>query len=400
MKYAIENGMIDMTYIREQIEMNKRKELLEKHPYKIWEGKDGKWYTYLPDEKKKRKLVKRKTEEEIQDAVIGYYKNAEEKPKTFDDAYWHWRSVQDNLVSENTIVRYNTDYKRYFEDTDFLKMVITNITEEVIKVFITQSVKEKKLCKKACKTLFMYVRNTMESARMNKLITDNVMEFLAAKQFYKYCTEKKRSRGKVVVSDTDMDLLYEKFQEDYREQPNYIPTYAVHLASLTGMRVSEVSALTWDCITDSYILIDKSEKYNRPTKEYFIGKTKNGKERIFPVTREIRELLDMVKKVEIQNGYICEWVFANENGRVHAPSISSCIKNKCRQIGIEERGIHALRRTVNSKMRCNGVSATVAASLLGHSEQVNEQYYTFDISTLKQKAEIVSQISPKSASNG
>ena len=38
--------MIDMSYVQEQIEMNKRKELLEKHPYEIWEGKDGKWYTY------------------------------------------------------------------------------------------------------------------------------------------------------------------------------------------------------------------------------------------------------------------------------------------------------------------------------------------------------------------
>ena len=37
--------------------------------------------------------------------------------------------------------------------------------------------------------------------------------------------------------------------------------------------------------------------------------------------------LDKVKKAELQNGYICEWVFANEDGRVHAPVISSCIKN-------------------------------------------------------------------------
>lgn len=49
LKYAVDNGMIDLSCVQEQIEMNKRKELLEKHPYKIWEGKDGKWYTYLPD---------------------------------------------------------------------------------------------------------------------------------------------------------------------------------------------------------------------------------------------------------------------------------------------------------------------------------------------------------------
>ena len=47
LKYAVENGMIDLLYVQEQIEMNKRKELLEKHPYKIYQGKDGKWHTYV-----------------------------------------------------------------------------------------------------------------------------------------------------------------------------------------------------------------------------------------------------------------------------------------------------------------------------------------------------------------
>lgn len=45
LKYALEHGMINMSYIQEQIKMNKRRELLEQHPYNIWEGKDGKWRT-------------------------------------------------------------------------------------------------------------------------------------------------------------------------------------------------------------------------------------------------------------------------------------------------------------------------------------------------------------------
>ena len=50
LKYAVENGMIDLSYVQEVIEMKKRKELLEKHRFKIWEGKVGRWYTFLPDE--------------------------------------------------------------------------------------------------------------------------------------------------------------------------------------------------------------------------------------------------------------------------------------------------------------------------------------------------------------
>lgn len=394
LKYAVENGIINLSYVQDKIEMNKRKEYLEKHKWSISQGKDGKWRTYLPDDEKGRRMVKRNSEKEIEDVVVKFYKKLEEKeiPKTFNDIYWHWRSVQDELVSPNSVSKYNTDYKRYFEGTDFAKKAIKQITEEDIKVFIVETVKRLELCKKACKTLCGYIRNAVNSARINKIISDDPMEFLETKQFYKYCISSLKTKEKKIVSDIDIYKLYKKFCEDYQKHPEYIPTYAVHLASLTGMRVGEISALSWDCITETYIIIDKSEKYNRQTKEYFIDKTKNGKDRIFPVTEEIKVLLEKVKKAEMQNGYMCEWVFANENGRIHAPVISSCLKNKCRQIGIDEKGIHAFRRTVNSKLRCNGVSATIAASLLGHTEEVNEQYYTFDVSGIKEKADMVSKI--------
>ena len=48
LQYALEHGMIDMSYVQEQMEMNERREMLEKHPYAIWKGKDGKWRTYSP----------------------------------------------------------------------------------------------------------------------------------------------------------------------------------------------------------------------------------------------------------------------------------------------------------------------------------------------------------------
>lgn len=203
--------MIDLSYVQEQMAMKKRLELLTMHPYKISQGKDGRWRTYLPNENTGRKMVKRNTRKEVEDVVVEFYKSNEEKPKTFDDAYQHWRTIQDTLVSSNSTVKYDTDYKRYFENTDFSRKLIEKITEEDIKVFIVKTVKDKKLCKKACKTLFGYIRNTINSARINKIIYDNPMEFLEAKQFYKYCTDVSRANEKKLVSDSEMKLLYMKF---------------------------------------------------------------------------------------------------------------------------------------------------------------------------------------------
>ena len=391
LQYALDNNIIDLAYMQEQIKMKKRQKYLEQHEFKIWKGNDDKYRTYLPDEKKGRRLLKRSNKSDIEDEIVNYYKLLEEKSQiTFQKMYWKWRKVQDELVCENTTCKYYTDYIRFFKDTDFEKTVMEKLNEEDIKVFLCSTIKRKTLNKKAAKTLFGYINNVVKSARVNKIIVDNPMEFLEAKQFYKYCTEVKKPIEKKIVSDKEMHLLYEQFNRDYQEQPEYIPTYAVEFATLTGFRVAEISALKWDSITDEYIIVDKSEKYNRKTKEYYIDKTKNQKERIFPLTTEIKDLLNRVKKAEMKSGYICEWVFANENGRIHAPIISSCTKNKCRQVGITEKGIHAYRKTVNSKMRCNGVSSVVAASLLGHSQEVNEEYYTFDVASLEDKIKVVS----------
>ncbi|WP_455648906.1 tyrosine-type recombinase/integrase [Enterocloster citroniae] len=394
LQYALENGIIDLSYVQEEVEMNQRREYLAKHPFTIWEGKDGKWRTYLPDKTAGRRLVKRSSKKEIESAVVKFYQASDEKirPVTFCVMYARWKEVQAKLVSDNSIAKYNTDYRRYFAAAEFSRMEVTKITEEDIKVFLCETIKSQKLCKKAAKTLFGYVRNVMNSAVINHVIAENPMEFLAAKQFYKYCTERVKTVEQRTISYSEMQKLYGQFQKDYEKHPAYIPTYAVEFASLTGMRAGEISALSWSCIMDSYIIVDKSEKFNRITKEYYIDATKNGKARIFPMTNEIRSLLKRVKDIEVEYGYESEWVFSNENGRVHAPVISSCSKNKCRQTGISEKGIYAYRRTVNSKMRCEGVSATVAAALLGHTEDVNDQYYTYDISGIEEKSEIISRI--------
>lgn len=393
LKYAIEHGMIDLSYVQEQVEMDKRKELLKKHPYSIWEGKDGKWRTYLPDQTSRR-MIKRSTRKSVEDTLVEYYKSLKEnQPRTFDDVYWMWRQVQDELVeSPNTPVRYDTDYERYFKYNDLSAREIDDINEDDIKLFMRNTIKDLSLCKKAAKTLFGYLRRVFRCAKINKLIESNPIEYLNAKDFYKYCIPSTRSQKAQIVSDLDMAKLNHEFASDYINKPWYIPTYAVVLASLTGMRVGELSALRWEDIEDDKIIIRSSEKYDRQTKEYFISSTKNDKIRAFPITEEIKNILENVKNAEVEYGYYCEWVFANENGRVHAPVISSCIKNKCRKVGIPEKGIHALRKTVNSKIRYNGVSGAMASSLMGHTEQVNEEYYTFDVSSMEEKRRIISMV--------
>ena len=85
--------MLNLSDVQDSMEAMKREELLKKHQYKIWQGKDGKWYTYLPDESKKdgRRLIKRTTEKGIQGTLEDYYKKFEQIQKvTLKYAYDRW----------------------------------------------------------------------------------------------------------------------------------------------------------------------------------------------------------------------------------------------------------------------------------------------------------------------
>lgn len=103
---ALDDGILDLSQLQESIAMKKRKETLEKHPYSMWEGKNGKWYTYLPDEQKGRVLKKRQTKQEIENLVVEYWSNSA-KDETIEEAFQEWNDykLELNKISASTFTR-------------------------------------------------------------------------------------------------------------------------------------------------------------------------------------------------------------------------------------------------------------------------------------------------------
>ena len=91
LKYAIEHDMINLSYVQEQIEMTKRKEVLQKHPYSIWfSQKEERWYTHVPFmwSESKKKRINRKNNRDLEDEIVAYtleYEKLTEKKKS--DSY-------------------------------------------------------------------------------------------------------------------------------------------------------------------------------------------------------------------------------------------------------------------------------------------------------------------------
>ncbi len=169
-----------------------------------------------------------------------------------------------------------------------------------------------------------------------------------------------------------------------------MPAYAIELAVYTGMRVSELATLKWSDLANGVISINKSAKHNRLKNKFSVGKTKTKKSRVYPIDEQITGLLTRIRHMQIEYGILCEWIFTDENGGyTHARNITDCMIRICRENGLCGGGITKLWKTTISDLQVSGTPKSVVASMLGHTEEVNEKYYTYDISKLDEKKKII-----------
>ena len=396
LKYAAENGIIDMRVIAEEAAMNKKEKLIkDNHTSKISKGSDGRWKTRVPTADGKTRLVAKKTKAELLDYLVEFYgAEVEATRNTFQKVFEKFREFKEINVSGNTICKYKSDYIRFFGNTAFERKDIRSIDEEEIARFVVSRIKTLKLGKRAYEAMWSYLFGTFKYAKKKRMIDENPMDYMERRDYFRHCVEQHKDPHKRIISSDEMDRLREQIKLSFQNKPNYIPAYALEMARLTGMRVGELAALTWDCVDfdEGVITVEKAEVFNYADCTYSITKTKNGSVRAVPITPEIRQLLEKLHEVEVRYGYLCEWVFANERGRVHKHAMIKCAVTKSHQAGVDVKSIHCYRRTVNSRMKSAGVSTTVAASILGHTEDVNESFYTYDVSDLDYKRRVLSEV--------
>ena len=393
---SISSANIDGAYARKMIDMSKN-EILEIHKkkFKYWQGKNGNWNSYFPKDNVKPpygRLVSKTTQGKLDTAIIDYYLNEDKTiiVPNFHQIYLAWREVKNLELTDNSILRYDSDYKRFFDGSDFENLPINEITENTIRKFMLETIKEKKLCREACKKMFSYIRNTIRYARIEKIITDNPVEFLELKQFSRHCIEKEKTAEEQFFNDNELLKIQKGLTELYGDRPDFMPRYGVEMSLLTGMRVGEIAALKWEDVHEDYILIHTSIKHNRLKNEFHVGDTKTKKSRQFPMCDEIKDLLKRIHRVQEEYNCVSEFIFTNGNvSYINGQRISDCMKRLTNHLNIHGGGITALRKTINSNLRKNGVPVTITASILGHTPEVNEKYYTYDTSNLAEKQKII-----------
>lgn len=406
--------MMSSDDVQEYMEKQRQKYLsMHKAELKQGEGSDKRWYTYLPipSGDRKTKLIRYVKKEKLENVVIQFYMERETLNKKaristaiiFSTLFLLWidyASKRPNIASE-TLRKYRNDYNRLVADSDFGRMKVREIDYIDIEEYLIAEIQRLNLKKKALGNLFGYLKSVFAYAMRMRIIQSNPCDLVDLKNVRPYCDTTEKPNAERVLSDAELIALLNTLHQHQAEYPLYMADYAIEICIHTGLRVGEVAALRWDCIADGELRICQSEHrvdHENSASTYEIGATKNGKERRVPISDGLQEVFDRVKALHKAHGIQSDYIIADANGRVIAPTISNAMYRRGDEADIHAKSIHALRRTASSKLNLKLPSATVAL-IMGHTEEVNKNHYNYDVVESSIKKEAMEQICPISIKN-
>lgn len=366
LKYLVESGKIDLKDVEEQIKLKKDREYLEQHQYRIWQGKNGKWYTYLPDKEKGRVQKERKTRYDIEEIVISYYKELEENP-TVKDLFYEWinRKIEMQEIEAATYTRYETDFKRCFT-TGFSKIKIKDLDELDIEEFMKNAVHEKKMSRKAYSNLRTIMYGMFKYAKKKKYITFNIVDVVQEIEFSQkeFVNTKKEAITQVFFEGEEKTMI------DYLLAKKDMVNLGLLLIFVTGLRIGELSTLKWSDIEDNIIVVKRRETHfrNKDTNqwEYDIiesPKTDAGHRRV--VVKD--DYLWILKKLRTINPF-GEYIFMRKGERIVSQAFRNRLRYNCQKTGVVKKSPHKIRKTYGTKLYDSDIPKSLICDQMGHTD--------------------------------
>lgn len=389
LKYAIENGMLDTALVQERIEMQRRKELLEKHPYSVYQGTDNKWYTYLPDEERGRIRKKRNSKEEIENVVIKYWKEKLDNP-TVENVFLEWVNNKLELkeISKATYDRYKQDFDRFFYK--FGNRKIKDVTELEIEDFMSHSIAEFALTAKAFSNLRTLVFGIFKRAKKKKYVNFSITQVISDMEIAKKSFKKtvKEDYEEVFMDDEEPKVVR------YLEENQDILNLGILLLFKTGMRVGELVAVKYSDITGNVIKIrhtetrykDESGKTVFEIKE--TPKTDAGiRDVIIP-----KDYIWIIRKMRLLNPF-GEYIMTKNGERIRTYTVRKRLNLICKRTGVYRKSPHKIRKTYGTILLDNDVDRTLIIGQMGHTDiECTERHYHRNRRKIEAKAEIIDRI--------
>ena len=363
----------DMTLlVKELMNARKKKECLEKHKYKIYQGKDGRWFTRFPVKTGGSSQRAFRSKEEAEDAVSSFYLLIEETP-TVSEVFN--KAVADRLeegsISPPTKRRLEYDFIKYCSGVSDRK--ISEIGTEDVEELLREAKIKHDLDSKGYGHVLGVVRLIFKYARRKKLSNLLIEDVIGGMDWGKNAFRKEeRDDSFEVFTDEEVTKLADYFKMN----PN-----GKHLGLLllfaTGLRIGELAALRWEDVGDSDIFVRRTETCYTNSEGLYVSevinlpKTLAGK-RLVPIPTQALWIIRALHNLNPDG----EWVFMVNGSRTRTVYFRKAMSKACDAVGIPRRSPHKIRKTYASILLDNNLSVKVVTENMGHTDisTTNERY--------------------------
>ena len=160
-----------------------RKEIINNHVRDfspIWQGKNGRWYSYLPDDtkKSKRRQIAKSTEEKLNIEIIAYYKKLDNahssKRITLQSFYPEWLNYKAlHTEASSYMRRINNDWDKYYADTPIIKIPLVQLDKVTLDTWAHELIRRYSLTKTQSYNITVIVRQSLDLAVDKGIIEKN-----------------------------------------------------------------------------------------------------------------------------------------------------------------------------------------------------------------------------------
>lgn len=374
------------------------------HPITQGKGTDTRWSTRVPDKTKKdgRRLIRKATREEVENAVILFFMEQEQKVSssnmTIEDCWQLWydfKASHNRSLKTTSLKMFRSDRKRFLDGTTFSKRKISSLSEFDIEDYLVEQAERYHMTQKRVCQLAGYVKGIFFVAYRNHIIDSNPWDRASLREVvYPACYKPKcQPDEERILSDIQMHRVKKAVEAHLALEPSYLSDYAILIAQYTGMRAGELAALEWTDIRDGCIHVTKSVRRvitsDGQTTE--IGDTKNHKDRAIPIGQKLSVILDQLKAAQADMGIDSPYIL--DNGKLPTPNtLGKAAKHRGIEAGIDgSLTIHRIRRTVASRLNAIYDRATVS-HIMGHTEEVDARHYDYDTAQLADKQQTMNKL--------
>lgn len=407
LRFVLERDNLTLDDVLSDMRKAERQKIIASHPYKVFQGKDGRWHTCFKDDSKKdgRRHIAKTTLDKLNDAIVEFYKNEEEENKlhriTVEKLYPDWLEYKKlHTNSEAYINRIGTEWEKYYKGTNIIKVPIADLDKLTLDIWAHGLIKDNNMTKKQYYNTTMIMRQVLHYAVDKKIIAESVFDRVRVdvKLFRK--KPKPPSETQVFTSeevDKLHDVAWEAFYSRRNRKHQLIPL-AVMFFFQTGMRISEICAVRYGDIEGNELHVQRMyNDYEKRVKDDTKGRFGD---RFVPLTDTAMMLIDAARERQKEEGVSDSgYIFSMTDDPLYYDELRKTFEKYCTKAGIAPRSSHKSRKTVISTLIDNGVNINTIREMMGQKdERTTYENYCFDRKEKNARYQLISNSLSRSAS--